>query len=84
MLLIRIVYERENEQGGMNTWVWKNTDWEEYMSDLRKSAAESGVDVMDEEDAERSLERVMTWILRANDKNMKRAWSGTIRKKIAW
>lgn len=54
------------------------------MSDLRESAAENDADVMDEVNAERCLERVMSCILRANDKNMKRAVSGPIRKKIAW
>lgn len=85
VLLIRIMYGgRENEPGGMHRWVWKSTDWEEYMSDLRESAAENGADVMDEVDAERGLERVMSWILRANDRNTKRVGRGMMRKELAW
>lgn len=53
------------------------------MSDLRERAAESAPCIIDEVDAERLLEGVMSWILGVNERRLKKHERRTVRK-IAW
>lgn len=55
---------------------------EKYMSDLRDSANEHAGAIMDEMNAERLLQRMMSWILSANDRWMKRCKPRTERKLV--
>ena len=64
-------------------WIWKGVDWEGYMNDLRESASRDAASVIDEMNAERLLEDVMSWIRSANDRRMRRYQYKDVRK-LAW
>lgn len=86
VLLIRMLYGGNGS--GMNNdvcrWVWRDIDWDGYMSDLRESALEGAIHLMDEINVERLLQHVMSWILGVNDRRMKKYVRRTPRKLVWW
>lgn len=70
----------DEETTGICRWKSRNVDWEEYVSDLMESASESGLVMANEVNAESLLDCVMAWVLKANDRWMKRCKRGIARK----
>lgn len=75
--------ERVNLNMDLCRWIWKGVNWERYMSDLRESSSRNAVGMIDNTNAERLLENIMSWIQSANNRRI-RIYKRKNAKKLVW